>query len=385
MTVLLIAANSLRRLVRQRANLFFVFVLPLLLILVLGSTAAGFEPRIGVVTGVEPTPLGAAFADQLEAGGGVEVTTFADEAEARDLLQREELSAVVILPEGYGETFAGGPTAVEYLALPDGNGFEQQGLVDAVVADQNAKLRAARLVASEAGIDLDAGLATVAEVEQGVPRTAVLTVDADGEDFAGSDEFGQVAGQQLVLFLFLIGMIASAAIIQSRRLGVTRRMLATPASTGQVLGGILLGRFGVAVVQGVFIAVATSLVFGADWGSWPAALAVIGVFSLVATAAAVLVGSMLHNENQSTAVGMSVGLAFAAFGGCMVPLEVFPDGLRRAAHVTPHAWANDAFAEVVQRGGGIVDVTTELAVLLVYAAGLLGLATVMLRRSLQLS
>lgn len=386
MTVLLIAANSLRRLVRTRTNLFFVFVLPLVLILVLGSTAGGFEPRIGVVTGADPSALAAEFADQLAAGGGAEVTEYVEETEAREQLQREELSAVVILPEGYGENLSEQAAAtVEYLALPDGSGFEQRGLVEAVVADQNARLRAAGLVAAETGVAFEGGLATVAEVEPTVPRTMVTAVDGDGDEFAGSDEFGEIAGRELILFLFLTGMIASAALIQSRRLGVTRRMLATPASVAKVLGGILVGRFGVSVTQGIFIAVATALLFGADWGSWPAALSVIVAFSLVATATAVLVGSMLRNENQSTAVGITLGLAFAAFGGCMVPLEVFPEGLRTAAHVTPHAWANDAFAEVALRGGGVVDITTELAVLLAYAAGLLGLATVMLRRSLQLS
>jgi ABC-2 type transport system permease protein len=66
----------------------------------------------------------------------------------------------------------------------------------------------------------------------------------------------------------------------------------------------------------------------------------------------------------------------------MVPLEVFPDRLRQIAHLTPHAWANDAFSELLERDGGLPDVLGELAVLLGVAALLIALATWSLRRAL---
>ncbi len=66
----------------------------------------------------------------------------------------------------------------------------------------------------------------------------------------------------------------------------------------------------------------------------------------------------------------------------MVPFEVFPDGLRTFAHVTPHAWAIDAFTEVVQRGGGLAQIGTELGVLVAYGVAVFAAATFMLRRSI---
>ena len=47
--VLAIARNSLRLLFRERSNIFFVFILPIILILVIGLMFGGaFTPRIGV-------------------------------------------------------------------------------------------------------------------------------------------------------------------------------------------------------------------------------------------------------------------------------------------------------------------------------------------------
>ena len=51
MKVLWIALANLRRMFRVRTNIFFVFVFPMVLILVLGATFGGSStPRLGVVS-----------------------------------------------------------------------------------------------------------------------------------------------------------------------------------------------------------------------------------------------------------------------------------------------------------------------------------------------
>jgi ABC-2 type transport system permease protein len=66
----------------------------------------------------------------------------------------------------------------------------------------------------------------------------------------------------------------------------------------------------------------------------------------------------------------------------MAPFEVFPDWLRSAAHITPHAWAIDAFSEVIQRGGGIGQIGLELTVLVLAGCLLLVAASLALRRAI---
>ncbi len=66
----------------------------------------------------------------------------------------------------------------------------------------------------------------------------------------------------------------------------------------------------------------------------------------------------------------------------MVPIEFFPDTMQTVAHLTPHAWGLDAFAELVRQDGTIADILPELAVLALFAAGLLALASWQLRKTL---
>lgn len=108
----------------------------------------------------------------------------------------------------------------------------------------------------------------------------------------------------------------------------------------------------------------------------------VGLFSAVAAAAGLLLGAATQTEEQVNGFAVPVSLALGALGGCMVPLEVFPDTLASVARLTPHAWGNLAFAEIVRRGGGLGDVVGELAVLATFAVVLGGLAAWVLQRRL---
>ncbi|MFW2383343.1 MAG: ABC transporter permease, partial [Acidimicrobiales bacterium] len=287
MTVLVIAANNLRRLVRERANLFFVFALPLLLILVLGLTLGSDEPRIGIHIEGAMSADAQELIDSLELSQGIEVVLFDGFSEANAELEREDITALVVVPAGYDEALAAGDSAVlEYRVIPASGGFEVQSLVQAVVAEYNATLRAGRVVSQQTGLPMSEATAQVAATDETLARVEVTTVDADGEPYVDADAVGFVAAQELVLFIFLIAIVAASALIQSRQLGVTQRMLATPATTLQVVAGEALGRYAVAAVQGAFIVGSTALLFGLDWGSWTATAAIVASFSLVATAAA---------------------------------------------------------------------------------------------------
>ncbi|MDH3539418.1 MAG: ABC transporter permease [Acidimicrobiia bacterium] len=383
MSVLVIAANNLRRLVRERANLFFVFVLPLALILVLGVTLGDDEPRIGVHVEGGVTSGAQQLIDGLEEVDGVGVELFDDPGAATDELEREDITALVVVPAGYDNTIASGGSAdLEYRVIPTSGGFEMQSLVRSVVADQNTVIRAGRVVAEQTGLPPAQASERVAALTEDIVAVEIVTFDADGDGYVKSDAVGFVAAQELILFMFLMGMVAASALIRSRQLGVTQRMLATPATTAQIIAGEGLGRFAVAVIQGAFIVGATALMFGLDWGSWPATAAIVVSFALVATAAAMFVGALVANENQTGAIGMALGLAFAALGGCMVPFEIFPNWLRSVAHITPHAWAVDAFTEVIQRGGGVGQIGLELAVLVLFGISLLVAASISLRRAI---
>ena len=137
-----------------------------------------------------------------------------------------------------------------------------------------------------------------------------------------------------------------------------------------------------ALTQGLYIMIGTLVIFGVNWGDPIAAPVVVVVFALVSTGAAMLMGALFSNDQQAGGLGVLLGLGLAAFGGAMAPVEIFPETMQTMAKVTPHAWAIDAFAELVRRDGTLVDILPQLGVLAAFAAAFMLLATWRLQRVL---
>ena len=382
MKALAIAAVNVRRMLRDRSNIFFVFVFPMLLILVLGvSFGRGFEPRIGLVA-ADPGRLGEDLVRELERMPDVEVARYRSVADLRTSVERGQLEAGVVVPEGYDAAIRSGRDAqVRYVARQSELGLQLSQTVRSAVAKQGQRLRAARLFVSEGVGPLDEGLARAGIAAQGLTPVEVVTTTVGEQRFPETlGRFDLGASSMLLLFIFLTSMTGGVALIETRRLGLSRRMLSTPTSVGTIVLGEGLGRFGIAMVQGLFIMLGSLIVFGVDWGEPLGSGSLLVSFALVGAGAGMLLGSLLRTEQQAIGVGILLGLGLGALGGCMVPMEFFSPTMVTVAHFTPHAWAIDGYAELIRRGGSFVDVLPYLGILLAYAVVLFGLASWRLRR-----
>ncbi len=377
---LAIAAVNVRRVMRDRIAMFFMVVFPFAIILTIGAVfGASFTPVLGVVS-TGSGPLGADLVSRLEHTDGIRVRTFGDRSSLTTAVERGQVEAGLVIPAEYDRLIRAGETVqLPYIARPTGAGQEGQLVVAAAVDRQAIALRAARFAVSEGVASFDQALAQAETVAPGVPKVTVRTSVAGGNQ---ASQFDYGAAQELVLFVFLISLAASGMLIESRRIGVSRRMLASPTPARTVILGETLGRFAIALFQALLIVVVTMLLFRVDWGSLLATGAIVVLFALVGTGAAMLMGSVLRNAQQASSFGVLFGLLLAALGGCMVPLEVFPHAMRAVAHVTPHAWALDGFSEVLGRRASVADILPQLGVLAAYAAGLLSLAIVLFRRAI---
>jgi ABC-2 type transport system permease protein len=245
-----------------------------------------------------------------------------------------------------------------------------------VVARQAALLGAARFAVGERSApSFTAALARAARVAPHIAAVSVTQASAGTAVFPSSlGQFDEGAWSQLLLFLFLIALTGAAALIESRRLGVARRILATPTSPATVIAGEALGRVLIACVQALVIILGTALFFGVRWGQPAGVAAVVILYACAGAGAGTLVGALFRNEQQAAGISLLLGLGLGALGGCMVPLEIFPPALKRIAHLTPQAWGNDAFDKLVGHGASITGILPQLGALAGFAAVLLSLA-----------
>ena len=379
--VLAITGVELKRFLRDRSNIFFVFIFPLLLVMLLGSQFGGEGAQGRVAVAGVDSGLMSSLTEAL-ADDGVTVTT--TEAEAmRTLVARGRVDLGVLVTEEAAAAYddgsdvdlevvsssrRGAPASVERVRTAAAQVTAEQGQV-AALTDAGVPTEDARAALAGAAADVAA------------PDMRVVDVDDVAQEFAGLGQFDLGAGGQMLNFVFLISLAGSTTLIQARRLGVMRRALAAPVSTTQAVLGQAAGRWVIAMFQGVYIMLATALLFRVDWGAIWVSATVLAVFAAVAAGAAMLLGSLVDNDNAGVGIGIGVALVLAALGGSMMPLEFFPDALRTVSLVTPHAWAYEAFAEIQRHDGTLLDVLPQLAVLAGMAVVLLALGSWALRRS----
>lgn len=379
-----IAAIQLRRAVRDRTGLFFVVALPVIIIMLIGSTFGSMESfSVGVVDR-DGTATSAALVAALDDTEGVDVERF----DSLDALRRDvrtgSVAAGLVLTAGYGAAVDRGDDAtVELIADPtSASTAAVQATVRAAVGDEAVHIAGARAAADAAGTDFASADDEAAALAADLPRAGVRSVSVDEGDAPSLGSFDYTAPSNLVLFTFVNTLVVGAFLALDRKQGITRRMLATPHGTGTILAGIGAAKLMFAVLQSALIVVIGAVVFGVGWGNPLGVALVVLLFALVATAVGLVVGATVSDPEQAQAVGVPIGIGLAMLGGCMWPLEIVPPAMRTIGHVTPHAWAMDAWIALIFDGAGVNDIALELAVLAAFALGLGLVARRRLRRAL---
>ncbi len=369
-----VARAQLARLARDRTTVFFIVAVPALLTLLLGLALGNDDdPRTTLGVVVEGTPDEAAqrVLDGLADHPALAVSEVTDAAELGQRLRRGSLSAGVEVPGQLGTRLAQDdlPVPVAFQAGAGTGGAAARALVEEVLREEGASLGAATFAAAHTGATLEEAL----EAADGFGARPV-TVDLEQRGEAGQlipGGFSHTAPANLVLFVFLNTLIAGATLTEARSTGVARRQWASPAAPSAVLAGEVAAKLGVALVQAALLITVAATLFDVDWGDPLGVAAVTLLFALAAGGAAVVLGSLARTSQQVTSLVPGVGIALAALGGALWPIEVVPDWLADAALATPHGWAMRAYTELVSHGASIDDLGPELIGLGAFAAALL--------------
>jgi ABC-type multidrug transport system permease subunit len=115
-----------------------------------------------------------------------------------------------------------------------------------------------------------------------------------------------------------------------------------------------------------------------SWGAEPGLLIPVVVStSLAAVGLAMLVAGLARTETQVAVYGTLLVLVLAGISGSMLPREMMPDEMRQLSRLTPHAWALDAYSQLLNPDTTTPDlaiVLTACGVLTAFGLGFLGLA-----------
>lgn len=316
-----------------------LFLLPLVVITIVGVAIQGYgEPvfTVGFLDaqgGLEAAALRAALADEPT----VRIRDYRDPMRMQAGVYRGRLHAALRVPDDWD-----GRSDLEIQSTGAG--------VGAVVVRAIAEARLARAVAPEA------------------TRPVPSRVHDGGRERRPPIGFHYTAPSNLVLFLLVSGLVSCTGVLGMRQRGITRRLVATPARTTELVALVLVGPAQLMIVQAGFLVVCTALAFGVPWGDWLGVLALTAATIAVALSLTLLMATLFRTPQQAFSLAPLLSIAAGMLGGCMWPLSIVPAWLRDLGHLLPTAWAMDGYIDLVFGAAGIVDVLPEVGILLAMAS-----------------
>lgn len=369
-----------------RSEILFFLVLPLIFTYLLGSGVPGTDGdnRVYVpVVDEDGGALAASFLSALAESGTIR-PELQSRADAEDLLNGNDVGALLIIPAGFSDglaaegVLAGQQAEVILKTAPNSNvGLAVEQEVGRVVGEIARPL----LIARNGVQAIDAVRPFTSDADREAffedtldaagtslddqPSRVEYTVLSGGEVY---DQSAQASAGQLLTWVFIPLLGASGLFAMERALGTLRRLLVTPTRKSTFLSGAISSQFLLALVQMAILVAFGILVMKVPWGREPLALIVILVtFALAGVALGTTLGTFVKTESQASNLSIMMGMSMALLGGCWWPMELFPPGLQQIVKVLPTTWAMSALTDITMRGQGLVDILPEAAVLLGFA------------------
>ncbi len=193
----------------------------------------------------------------------------------------------------------------------------------------------------------------------------------------GGSRYQLLVPSYLVMFAFFLVLTVGWLFVAERRQGTLKRLVVAPLTKGQILLGKMLPCLFLSLFQGFFLLGAGWLIFDMRLGPAPLWLIpVVAATSFAAMGLAMLVASLARTETQVAIYGTLLVLVLAGLSGCLMgDRALMPETMQQVSRVTPHAWALDAYRQLLSSTKPQLDLVLEACgVLMGFGVGFVALA-----------
>jgi ABC-2 type transport system permease protein len=406
----LIGFKDVKLIFRDRAALIFMLLAPFLLTVGMGfvsgqlggGSSSGISQIQVLIVNQDDGQLGEALVDLLQSEDLSDLllsTLVLDPKTARAQVDADEAVAVVIIPAGFtdsvipvdGQVPTGDAVQIEVFKNPTRP--VSAGVVQSIVEEFISRVETGR-VGGEVIVTqmLAAGLITPDQIntiamEMGQRQANLVDEDPairlnSAESGQESQDFNPMAymapGLALMFLMFTVSN-GGRSILAERALGTLPRLLVSPTNSAQVLIGKIFGVYLTGVAQMLILILASSLIFGIQWGDPLGVLVLILVAVFGATGWGILITALARTPGQVSSIGTAIMLIFGILGGSFFPISAMSDWFKWISRVTPNAWGLDGFS-ILALGGNLFDLSAPILGLLAMGVILFVIAMVFFRR-----
>ncbi len=364
MRILELASRNFKETYRDPLALGFLLGFPLLFMLLFGAMFGGDNvPHypLGVID-EDNTPLSQAFvSDALAKVEVFKLSTYDDNATAMKDLKFGDLSAYVVIPQGFGEqvsqNWQGKETSISLHMTYDESDIQ---VSQQLISIMNAVTR------------------SFARIE--IP----VTINANPIHIETKITYVDFIAPGIIIFGLLIMIPTSARImVRDKEKGFLSRLLTTPTTPVDFILGYTLCLAAIAIAQ-IIIFMAIAWGFGMDFvGSVGLAFLIFFLTGLCSIGIGMVVASLSGSENQAEPLCWLFSMPLAMLSGCWFSTDMLPSYLKRIADAFPYAHVISASRGVITRGVGLGEISTDFLFLIVWTVVVFALGVILFRRSMR--
>ena len=390
-----IGLKDVRITARDRGALGILLGMPMILIVILGSALGSISSNVSQI------PIAIVNQDKGSVGGKVTDGFFTDKSlvklfaaqrvssaeDAVAAVQRGDLAGALVVPADLTRRLdSGRPSTLTVYVDP---GRQVSATVFRTVAQALSTRVSAASIAARTSAFYVSSVPAGPGFVYGVIGQAVSSASAtDALSHVGMAESTAAQGVQVptlsyyaaamsVMFLLFGSMFGAFSLVRERDTWTLPRMLTTPATKVDIVGGKTFGVFFIGLAQFGVLFVFTNLI-GVRWGNlavvWLLAIATV----LAASGLAVLIASLGRTVRAVSGFAQIFIQFMAAVGGSFIPVSQFPAWLQPLHYFSVNGWAIDGML-VAMRGGGVLSVLPSIGALLAMAVAFFSLGAWRLR------
>jgi ABC-2 type transport system permease protein len=384
-----IAWKDLMELFRNRLGLVMLILMPIFMMGMVGfifpSNNSLNHVSVGLVNqdaGFNGTTIGsqvflAALNGINNQTGMLNISNATDLNGLKDSVQKGNTQGGILIPSNFTQSILSGQQGTLLIVTDNSNpqiSVAMQTALTAVFQQMGTMLAQQNIMALNPALNATNALAIVQP----------YSIQVEGIVTGHSSYFDFIAPGIMAMTVMMSVMTGlPAAISQEKEVGTLDGMMVAPINRLSIIIGKTLAQTARGLLQGVLILILASFLFGVSiQGSIVLvfALLLLGVFSFVGLG--VVLTSFAKDQETAMMVMMTLMFPMMFLSGVFFPVQQMPWYMQDISKILPLTYAADALRKVMVLGAGIPQITTELAVLIVFGVVMIGIAVPVFKRAM---
>jgi ABC-2 type transport system permease protein len=343
------ARIDIKRLFRDKVAIFFVFLFPLIFLLIFGSIFSGDTDvsfRVALIN-----------SSQTESAKQVETTIrdtdiFQIDEDATDIegakekMNRGQIDSIIILPESFGvvskwNPYPSGNAEILYNQSNETGGQALSSVLDSIFSEINESI---------------------------VPSVTPFTVSASSTAEIGLTRFDYTFSGILGFTILSLGIFGPTTVFpRLKQKGVLRRYHTTTLKVWQYFTGNVLSNAFVGILALIVMFTAAVLVFDLNMrGSYLLLGFVVAFGTILMFGIGLALGGWAKNENQAAPMAQLITLPMMFLSGVFFPTFLMPELLQSITKFIPLTPIIDSIRLIITENASVADLSSQLTIMAVW-------------------